>query len=485
MLALFIGLLTLFKYLGFAANVISRTLSVFGLDWTAAVPKLLLPAGISFYFFAAMGYLIDVYRGKVPAEKNFVKSALFLSFFPSLLSGPIARADRLMPQFEQLHEFSWQEARVGLFRFAYGAFLKLLIADRLAVMVDTVFASPQSFGSLQVIAAACAFSIQIYCDFAAYSHMAIGSARAMGFKLTENFNTPYFSRSIAEFWRRWHISLSTWFRDYLYIPLGGNRRGQTRKYINVLIVFAVSGLWHGAATSFLVWGLLNGIYQVIGSITAPLRARVRSALRLDDNGKLTVLWQMLCVFVLATVAWTFFEAGSVSGAIDVLRACAGSTLWAAPLSAMGMDKWEFVVAAVSCIVMLIADEKHLEAFKKIAELCRDKGIDLIVTINPTFSQCSPEIYDKLERDLTGIAPEADFELLANSFDEIGLDISRDLYDGGHLNFYGACKFSEWTGKMLLDKGYSPREQTKENAAAWDDGAQHWLNLRDNAQSAAS
>ena len=322
MLVLFIGLLALFKYLGFAANVISSALSVFGLDWTAAVPKLLLPAGISFYFFAAMGYLIDVYRGKVPAEKDFVKSALFLSFFPSLLSGPIARADRL------------------------------------AVMVDTVFASPQSFGSLQVIAAACAFSIQIYCDFAAYSHMAIGSARAMGFKLTENFNTPYFSRSVAEFWRRWHISLSTWFRDYLYIPLGGNRRGKARKYINVLIVFAVSGLWHGAATSFLVWGLLNGIYQVIGSITAPLRARVRSALHLEDNGKLTVLWQMLCVFVLATVAWTFFEAGSVSGAIDVLRACAGSPLWAAPLSAMGMDKWEFVVAAVSCIVMLIADILH-------------------------------------------------------------------------------------------------------------------------------
>ena len=180
----------------------------------------------------------------------------------------------------------------------------------------------------------------------------------MGFKLTENFNTPYFSRSIAEFWRRWHISLSTWFRDYLYIPLGGNRRGKARKYINVLIVFAVSGLWHGAAISFLVWGLLNGIYQVIGSITAPLRARVRSALRLEDNGKLTVLWQMLCVFVLATVAWTFFEAGSVSGAINVLRACAGSPLWAAPLSAMGMDKWEFVVAAVSCIVMLIADILH-------------------------------------------------------------------------------------------------------------------------------
>ena len=263
MLALFIGLLTLFKYLGFAAGVIKSALAVLGLDWTAAVPKLLLLAGISFYFFAAMGYLIDVYRGKVPAEKDFVKSALFLSFFPSLLSGPIARADRLLPQFEQRHEFSWRDVRVGLFRFAYGAFLKLLIADRLAVMVDTVFASPQSFGSLQVIAAACAFSIQIYCDFAAYSHMAIGSARAIGFKLTENFNTPYFSRSVAEFWRRWHISLSTWFRDYLYIPLGGNRCGLARQALNLLIVWSLTGFWHGAAWNFLLWGLYYGVLLVV------------------------------------------------------------------------------------------------------------------------------------------------------------------------------------------------------------------------------
>lgn len=358
MLVLFIGLLTTFKYLGFAADVIRRALAVFGLDWTAAVPELLLPAGISFYFFVAMGYLIDIYRGKLPAEKNFIKSALLLSFFPSLLSGPIARADKLLPQFGQAHSFSWKEARVGIFRFAYGAFLKLLIADRLAVMVDTVFAAPGNFGSIQVIAAACAFSIQIYCDFAAYSHMAIGSARVMGFTLMENFNTPYFSRSIAEFWRRWHISLSTWFRDYLYIPLGGNRHGKARKYINVLIVFAVSGLWHGAAMSFLVWGLLNGIYQVIGSVSAPVRSKVRNALGLKEDGKLTMLWQMLCVFVLATVAWTFFEAGSVSGAIEVLRACAGSTLWTVPASAIGLDKAEFAVVAVSCLVMLIVDILH-------------------------------------------------------------------------------------------------------------------------------
>lgn len=355
MLVLFISLLALFKYLSFMMDVLSAALGAFGLDWRPVVPKLLLPAGISFYFFAAMGYLIDVYRGKLSAEKDFVKSALFLSFFPSLLSGPIARADKLLPQFEERHEFSWYNTRVGLFRFMYGAFLKLLIADRLAVMVNTVFAEPSSFGSLQVIAAACAFSVQIYCDFAAYSHMAIGSARVMGFELAENFNTPYFARSIAEFWRRWHISLSTWFRDYLYIPLGGSRRGTVRKYINVLIVFAVSGLWHGAAASFLVWGLLNGAYQVIGSITAPARTRVRAALHLKENGKITALWQMLCVFVLATVAWTFFNAGSVSGAVNVLYACVSSTLWTVPLTEMGMDKWEFLIAGLSCIVMLCVD----------------------------------------------------------------------------------------------------------------------------------
>lgn len=301
MLALFIGLLTLFKYLGFAAGVIKSALAVLGLDWTAAVPKLLLPAGISFYFFAAMGYLIDVYRGKVPAEKDFVKSALFLSFFPSLLSGPIARADRLLPQFEQRHEFSWRDVRVGLFRFAYGAFLKLLIADRLAVMVDTVFASPQSFGSLQVIAAACAFSIQIYCDFAAYSHMAIGSARAMGFKLTENFNTPYFSRSVAEFWRRWHISLSTWFRDYLYIPLGGNRRGKARQILNLLAVWALTGLWHGASWNFVLWGLY---FFVLLSIEKQIAPKLET---------LPFIVRNLVTMFFVLIGWVLFMNTSLSG----------------------------------------------------------------------------------------------------------------------------------------------------------------------------
>ena len=176
-----------------------------------------------------------------------------------------------------------------------------------------------------------------------------------GFTLTENFRTPYFSRSIAEFWRRWHISLSTWFRDYLYIPLGGNRKGKMRKDLNLLIVFAVSGLWHGAAVSFLVWGLLNGIYQVIGGLTAPLRARVRAGLGLRENGAMTSLWQMGCVFVLATLAWVFFKAGSVSAGLAVLRGMVSGPMWVSPLSGMGMDRWEFLAAGVGFLLLLAVD----------------------------------------------------------------------------------------------------------------------------------
>lgn len=354
-LGLFIGVLFLFKYLEFGVSLLVRGVGAAGLNWSPVVPQLLLPAGISFYFFAAMGYLIDVYRGKVRAERSFVKCALFLSFFPALLSGPIGRADRLLPQFGGPRRFQYDALREGLLRFLWGAFQKLVLADRLAAVVNTVFAAPGKFGTIQVMAAACAFSIQIYCDFSAYSDMAVGSARAMGFTLTENFRTPYFSRSIAEFWRRWHISLSTWFRDYLYIPLGGNRRGTVRKYLNLLIVFAVSGLWHGAAVSFLVWGLLNGIYQVLGGLTAPLRARIRALFGLREDGTLTALWQMGCVFVLATLAWVFFKAGSISAGLAVLRGMVTGPAWVPPLSEMGMDRWEFLAAGVGFLLLLAVD----------------------------------------------------------------------------------------------------------------------------------
>ena len=230
LLLLLFGTLFLFKYLGFALSMLERFLSAAGLSFTSPALELILPAGISFYLFMAAGYLIDVYRGNRPAERSFLLFALFLSFFPYLLSGPIGRADTLLPQFRETHRFSYDGFRSGLLRFLWGAFKKLVIADRLGMLVTTVYAAPDQFGRLQVIAAAAAFSIQIYCDFSAYSDMALGCAQALGFRLMENFRTPYFSRSIGEFWRRWHISLSSWFRDYLYIPLGGNRRGRMRTY---------------------------------------------------------------------------------------------------------------------------------------------------------------------------------------------------------------------------------------------------------------
>ena len=357
----FICVLGLFKYLRFAVETLSQALALMGLDWSLAVPRLLLPAGISFYLFAAMGYLIDVYRGRLPAEKSFLDCALFLSFFPALLSGPIGRADRLLPQFKVYHKFNYVNMREGLFRFLWGVFKKLVLADRLAVVVDTVFAAPQNYGAIQVVIAACAFSVQIYCDFSGYSDMAIGLARVMGFELIENFRTPYFSRSIAEFWRRWHISLSSWFRDYLYIPLGGSRRGTVRKYVNVLLVFAVSGLWHGAALTFIVWGLLNGLYQVISALTASLRARARSVLPLGEDSRLLALWQMGWVFVLSTLAWVFFEAGSLTGALDVLRNMAKPVLWdVGGLAAMGMGRKEFLVAGLGVLALLAVDARSLK-----------------------------------------------------------------------------------------------------------------------------
>lgn len=373
LLALFIAALGAFKYLGFVGEMVKGALALAGLDWSLQVPALLLPAGISFYFFTAMGYLIDVYREKVPAQRSFVRCALLLSFFPALLSGPIGRAERLFPQFEELHKFNYVNLREGFGRFLWGAFKKLVIADRLAVVVNTVFPSPEIFGAGQVILAACAFSVQIYCDFSAYTDMALASAKVMGFTLTENFRTPYFARSVAEFWRRWHISLSTWFRDYLYIPLGGSRRGKGRTYLNLLIVFAVSGLWHGAAMSFVAWGLLNGLYQVAGAVTRPVRTRVRGVLPKMEDTIVFALWQMWWVFALSTVAWVFFKAGSVTAAWAVLRNMVKPVLWdAGGLAAMGMGRKEFLVAGLGCLTLLGVDVWSLRESpeKRLAAACR-------------------------------------------------------------------------------------------------------------------
>ena len=288
-------LLFVFKYLGFALSLVSRALSALGLAIESPALSLILPAGISFYLFQSIGYVIDVYRGKRPAERSFVKYALFVSFFPSLLSGPIGRSDQLLPQFDTPKRFSWTRVKSGLIRFLWGAFQKLVVADRLGVVTAAVFAAPQDYSTAQLWAAAIGFSLQIYCDFAAYSDMATGCAEVMGFSLIQNFRTPYFSRSIQEFWRRWHISLSTWFRDYLYIPLGGSRCGTARTCRNLVIVFVLTGLWHGAAWQYVVFGLLHGLILCAERLgLRDLLARLPALVR--HLYTLVVLWATLVIF---------------------------------------------------------------------------------------------------------------------------------------------------------------------------------------------
>ena len=347
------GLLFVLKYLNFSLDLLSRLLSAAGLRFESPALKLILPAGISFYLFEAVGYVIDVWRGKQAATHNFIQHALFLSFFPQLLSGPIARAPQLMPQLASLRTATWDEFRGGLFRFFYGAAKKLVIADRLSLFVNTVFAAPEQFGRLQLAGAAAAFAVQIYCDFSAYSDMAVGAAQTMGITLEENFRAPYLARSVRDFWRRWHISLSSWFRDYLYIPLGGSRRGPWRRRLNVLIVFAVSGLWHGASATVLVWGLLNGLYLVLGDLTLPARERLRSRLHVREDGKLTVFVQRLCTFLLATAAWIFFEAPGLRAAGTFFAGLFTGPWWVH--ASMGLSRHDYPVIALALILLLVLD----------------------------------------------------------------------------------------------------------------------------------
>ena len=261
-----------------------------------------------------MSYTIEVYRGKQVAERHFGIYALYVLFYPQLVAGPIERPQNLLHQFREEHSFDYRRVTDGLKLMLWGLFKKVVIADRAAVFVDTVFNSPGDFQGISFIIAAALFSFQIYCDFSGYSDIAIGAAQVMGFKLMDNFNRPYFSKSIAEFWKRWHISLSTWFKDYLYIPLGGNRVGKPRWYFNLFFVFLLSGLWHGANWTFLIWGALHGLFMVISAITAPARAHLVNFLTLERWPLFYKALRILFTFSLVSFAWIFFRAPTISSA---------------------------------------------------------------------------------------------------------------------------------------------------------------------------
>ena len=317
-LVLELGMLAAYKYLGFLNESLRVVFDRLGLAYNVPVYQILLPIGISFYVFQATSYLIDVYRDRIEPERHFGILTLFVSFFPQLVSGPIERGGHLLPQFREEHHLNASDLSSGLRLMLWGMFKKVVVADRLALYVSAVYDNPADHRGLPVFLATCFFAIQLYCDFSGYMDIALGTARAMGYDLIANFRQPYAASSIADFWRRWHISLTSWFRDYLYIPLGGNRVPRWRWQANVMIVFLLSGLWHGASWTFVLWGGLHGLYYLLGIWTGPTVDRAARALRLDKPAIRTAIGTVVTL-ALVCFAWLFFRANSVSDAFLLLR----------------------------------------------------------------------------------------------------------------------------------------------------------------------
>lgn len=305
-----LSLLGFFKYAGFVTDSLNLLLSHLEIPLVIPAPGVLLPVGISFYIFQSMSYTIDFYRGIIKREPSFVRFATFISLFPQLVAGPIERAKNLLSQLRGRPKISWENITDGLSLFFVGLFKKVALADYLALYVDRIYAAPHLFDSFSLILATFAFGWQIYFDFSGYTDMARGLARMMGFNLMLNFNNPYLATGLGDFWNRWHISLSTWFRDYVYIPLGGNRRGNFHTYKNIFLVMVISGLWHGAAWTFIIWGFLHGVGMLL------TRGLERSGFY---RKKVPRLAKQLATFAFVTLAWIFFRAGSLSDATLIVR----------------------------------------------------------------------------------------------------------------------------------------------------------------------
>jgi len=369
-LVLCLGCLFVFKYYSsFVGDLLHGIQAVFP-EWKITSPTLALalPVGISFFTFQSLGYVFDVYKGKLTAERNFFRYAAFVSFFPLLCAGPIERAGRMLPQLAAPPKPSAHRMKRGLYLMLWGYFQKMVISDRCAIAVSQVFGNYESYAGFQLVTAAVLFAFQIYGDFAGYSNLAIGAAEVMGFTVARNFNTPYFSRSIGEFWRRWHISLSSWFRDYLYFPLGGSRCSRGKHYRNLMIVFLVSGLWHGAGWTFLIWGGLNGLFQIIGAQTLPARKRLREMLHIREDSLGYRVFQMLLTFCLVDITWIFFNAADVRTAFGFLGRMVStlslSNLFGGALFQLGLSTVEMHILFVALLAQFAVS------------LCNYRGITL-------------------------------------------------------------------------------------------------------------
>lgn len=354
-----LGILFFYKYINFSTDLLMALLAKIHVYVKFPSFDLILPVGISFFTFQALSYTMDVYRNKIYAEKNFFRYALYVSFFPQLVAGPIERSKNLLKQLSKPYKFDFDKARDGFLLMLWGYFLKIVLADRIAVLVDTVFDNYTLYTGWFSIVAAVLFAVQIYCDFAGYSTIAIGAAEILGIRLMQNFEAPYTAQSVSEFWRRWHISLTSWFRDYLYIPLGGNRKGKLRKNINRLIVFLLSGLWHGAGIHFVFWGGLNGLYQILGEVMMPVRKKITEIFRLDTDSLGFKVYRTAVTFVLVDFAWIYFRAGSFSIANSIVRSIIHTdnhwVLFDGALYRLGLGEKDFRLMLLSIAVLIFVD----------------------------------------------------------------------------------------------------------------------------------
>jgi len=357
-----LGILMFFKYFLFMLRSVNAVLGLFTDKVLNAPFSIVLPVGISFYTFQALGYTIDVYRGKVEPEKNIIRYALFVSFFPQLVAGPIERSGHLLGQIDKAAKekmFEYEKFVKGFILMSYGMFMKMVIADRVSIFVDGVYNSLQATGFAETLIAMAGFSIQIYCDFGGYSLIAIGAAGMLGFDIMENFNAPYLAESISDFWHRWHISLSTWFRDYLYIPLGGNRVSRLRKYFNIMVTFLASGLWHGASWTYVAWGGLHGLFQIVGDILKPVKERINRLLKTDTAAFSYKFGKIAVTFFLTSLAWVFFRAATFGDAFLFFKDFfTRPNLWSffdGTLFNYGLSRQETTILVWALVVLVITD----------------------------------------------------------------------------------------------------------------------------------
>lgn len=404
-----LGILGYFKYYDMFLGYCNKAFVVIGLGEITRRFDVLLPVGISFYTLQSLGYVIDVYRDDTKPQKNLLMYALFVSFFPQLVAGPIERSANLMNQLQNPKKLTWDDFRRGLLLILYGLFCKIVIADRIAVIVKTVYGNPNDYPGFYILYASILFSFQIYCDFYGYSTIARGSAKLLGISLVDNFNAPYFSKSVKEFWRRWHISLSSWFKDYLYIPLGGNKKGFIRKNLNLLLVFGVSGLWHGASLSFVLWGGANGFYQVASDVYSKIKNKIRNyicnkySVTISEKAQnfSKVLFKTFITFTLVTFTWIFFAADSLRHSVWIVKKIFvfnWNVLLDDSLYTLGVDKHYTGIILFGILLLMLVDyQKYKKRDAVELILAQDWWFRAVVFLGLTLAciifGCYGEMYD--------------------------------------------------------------------------------------------